>query len=122
MPRESRALLAAIGKWMNRFGESIYGTTASPFTGRPGWGCCTAKPGRLYALVFDWPGDGTLRLPPTRNAIRRAFPLDEAHGTLQFRKTGEGIEIDLPARAPDPWDSVIALELDGGPETASRFE
>lgn len=121
LPRESRALLAAIGEWMNKFGESIYGTSASPFTGRPGWGCCTAKPGRLYAHVFDWPGDRTLRLPPIRNTIRRVFPIDQARSTLQFRMTGEGIEINLPARAPDPWDSVIVLELDDGPEAAPSF-
>ncbi|MGB7537693.1 MAG: alpha-L-fucosidase [Anaerolineales bacterium] len=116
IPWESRERLKAVGRWMHAFGGSIYGSSASPFSSAPAWGRCTAMPGLLYAHVFDWPRERILRLPAIRNMIGAAYPLGRPRAPLSFRRAGEGIEIDLPARAPDLWDSVIVLEVDGMPE------
>ena len=48
-------------------GESIYGTTASPFPKAPAWGRVTQKPGKLYLHVFDWPKDGKLVVPSDKS-------------------------------------------------------
>jgi alpha-L-fucosidase len=116
LPGETRAGLKAVGRWMHAYGQSIYGSSASPFSSAPAWGRFTVKPGLLYVHIFDWPQDRTLRLPEIRNVIGGAYPLGRPGTQLAFRGTGEGIEIDLPARAPDPWDSVIVLEVNGMPE------
>jgi alpha-L-fucosidase len=116
IPWESRDRLQAVGRWMRANGESIHGSSAGPFSFPPAWGRCTSKAGSLFAHVFDWPPDRILRLPALRNVILRAYPLGRPGKTLPFRRSGEGIEVDLPARAPDPWDSVIVLEVDGLPE------
>lgn len=116
LPWMTRELLKETGRWMRVNGESIRGSLAGPFAEPPAWGFCTAKPGRLYAHVFDWPRDRTLRLPAIRNVIGAVYGLGRPGSPLPFRRAGEGIEIDLPARAPDPWDSVIVLEVDGVPE------
>jgi alpha-L-fucosidase len=116
LPWMSRRLLKEIGRWMRPYGESIHGCSASPFADPPAWGVCTAKPGCLYAHVFDWPRDRMLRLPAIRNMIDRVRLPGRSAKPLPFRRTGEGIEIDLPARPPDPWDSVIVLDVDGAPE------
>ena len=120
LPWNCREGLKSVGRWMRANGESIYGTSASPFDDPPSWGRFTAKDGRLYAHVFDWPQDRTLRLPAIRNVIGGGYALRHPGTPLPFRRAGEAIEIDLPARAPDPWDSVIVLEVDGVPEVVKE--
>ena len=115
LPYETRARLHEIGRWMRAYGESLYGASACPFSTPPAWGRCTAKPGLLFVHVFQWPADRTLRLPAIRNVIAGAYPLGRKDHPLSFRRSGEGIEIDLPGKPPDPWDSVIVLEVDGMP-------
>jgi len=50
-------------EWMKANGEAIYGTTASPFAKQLEFGRATSKPGRIYLHVFNWPTDGSLRVP-----------------------------------------------------------
>lgn len=63
VPSESVERLAAIGRWMDVNGESIYGSTASPI-GKPAWGRVThnAKSNAVYLHVFNWPDDGKLAI------------------------------------------------------------
>ncbi|MBN2085203.1 MAG: alpha-L-fucosidase [Anaerolineales bacterium] len=116
LPWETRAGLRSVGRWMHAYGESIHGASAGPFLCVSGHFRCTAKPGRLFAHVFDWPGERILRLPAVRNMIGAVYMMGKPGAPLTFRRAGGGIEIDLPARAPDPWDTVIVLEVDGLPE------
>jgi alpha-L-fucosidase len=96
-------------------GESIYATTASPFS-RLAWGRCTKKRNdtgaTLYLHVFDWPKDGKLVVPGLHNEIRAAWLL----ATDKTLKTtaGEGnLTIDVPAEPLDPIDTVVVLEVRG---------
>jgi alpha-L-fucosidase len=116
LPWETRAGLKAVGRWMQAHGESIYGSSASPYSDAPGHFRCTSKTGRLFVHVFDWPRERILRLPALRNMIGAVYPLGRPGAPLPFRRAGEGIEIDLPGRALDPIDTVIVLEVDGVPE------
>lgn len=68
-PSESVDAMSAIGAWMSRNGESIYGTTASPFE-KLDWGRATRKRDRLYLHVFDWPKDGKLLVPASRGVAQ----------------------------------------------------
>jgi alpha-L-fucosidase len=49
----------ALEAWLNKNGESIYGTKASPLP-MQSWGVSTLKGNKLYLHVFDWPSDGKL--------------------------------------------------------------
>ena len=60
VPQATLDIFAKVGPWMQANGESIYGTTASPFAAIP-WGACTVKGEKLYLHVFDWPSDGQAR-------------------------------------------------------------
>jgi alpha-L-fucosidase len=120
IPWECRDRLKAVGRWMRSYGKSIYGTAAGPYRTSPDWGRCTAKPGLLFAHVFDWPPDRILHLPALLNVIVRAYPLGAPAKPLPFRRSGQGIEVDLPDRPGDPWDSVIVLEVDGMPQALSE--
>jgi alpha-L-fucosidase len=117
-PAESVERLAAIGRWMSKYGASIYGTEASPFAKLP-WGRATRKalPGnitRLYLHVFDWPADGTLVVSGLLNQPRRAFVLGDAgERALRVERRADGVMVSLPSAAPDAIDSVIVLDIDG---------
>jgi alpha-L-fucosidase len=108
-PDESTKILREVGAWMKTNGESIYGTTASPLKATPAWGRVTRKDKTLYLHVFDWPADGKLSLSDLPSAAKNAYLLSDAqHAPLKV----DGSSIRLPAAAPDPIDSVIAVEME----------
>jgi len=108
--------LEAIGAWMDRYSEAIYGTTASPFNLLPFYGRVTTRGERLYVHVFEWPADGAIRLPGLRNQIKRACVVEKGRPRLAFERDGDDWVITLPDKAPDPVASVFAVDLDGPPE------
>ena len=112
IPQPSVDRLAAVGRWLKVNGESIYGTTATPFKELE-WGRCTAKPGKLYLHVFAWPNDGQLEVPSVEGKIKKAYLLaDPERGSLPVEsKEGRAI-IQLPLKAPDPIASVVVVEID----------
>ncbi len=118
IPEPSIERLTEIGKWMDVFSESIYGTTASPFRRLP-WGRCTQKPGKLYLHVYDWPKSGSLAVPGLKNKVTNAYLLSDAsRAALQTTATEDGVTVKVPAEAPNAIDSVVVLEIEGTPEIA----
>jgi alpha-L-fucosidase len=117
IPEGSINTLREVGKWMKKYGDSIYGTTASPFE-KLDWGRCTAKDGKLFLHVFDWPADGKLRVPDLKNKVIKAYLLTEdSTNKLDFeRENADNLVINVPADAPDKIDSVVVLEIEGKPE------
>ena len=115
VPQASVNTLTRVGEWVRANGESIYGTTASPFAEIP-WGACTVKGETLYLHVFDWPEDGKLALEGLRNQVRAVRLLAEPERSLTFERNGNTVVVAVPAEAPDPLDSVLVMEIAGWPE------
>jgi len=117
IPPESVERLAEVGKWMRVNGESIYDTSASPFPTAFPWGTATSKPAKLYLHIFHWPGK-ELVLYGVRNKVKRAVLL-AGNTPVKFSESPEDaanfatLRFSLPPAAPDPSDSVLALDLDG---------
>jgi alpha-L-fucosidase len=112
IPQPEVDRLEAMGRWLRTNGESIYGTTASPFTTQLPWGRCTQKPGRLFLNVFDWPTDGRLVVHGVYDKPRRVFLLaDKEKNLLNVEKAGDSLVIDLPSKAPDSICSVVVLNF-----------
>ena len=96
---------------MDKNGESIYGTTASPLDAAPKWGRVTQKDKKIYLHIFDWPSDGKLNIEGLPAADYQASLLADAkHSALKAERDGKTLAIELPSAAPDPIDSVIVLE------------
>jgi alpha-L-fucosidase len=112
IPDASVERLAAMGKWMKVNGESIYGTTASPL-GKLPWGRCTAKPGKLYLHVFDWPTNLKLEVPGLKNKVNKAYLLaDKKRTKLTVRRElKDKIAVRIPREAPDAVNTVVVLEI-----------
>ena len=89
-------------------GEAIYGTTVSPY-GMPAWGRYTAKPGKVYALVFDWPKDGKLTLAGMKEKPLRARVLADGR-PLTVEQSESGFVVQLPAVPPSTIAAVLVLE------------
>ncbi len=119
-PDESVERLEAIGRWMAVNGGAIYGTTASPFASVPPLlpFRATSQSNRLFLFLSEWPA-GDLHVPGLRTPIRAATLLaDPDRRPLACAATETGAVVSLPAAAPDPICSVIALEFDRPPEVA----
>ncbi len=113
IPEVCQQNLREIGAWLNTNGESIYGTQASPFPFLS-WGRATQKGQKLYLQVFNWPKDGKLVLPFS-NKITKAYLLVDAKTKLKVAVGKDKSIIQLPAYAPDPISSVVAVEFEGKP-------
>ena len=118
IPQPSIDRLEEIGAWMDVNGESIYGTTASPFH-RLNWGRSTKKLNKdgaiLYLHVFDWPDNGILRVPGLKNMPASIQLLQDGTELSAKQVKGEipAIVIAVPKDAPDPHASVIKMVING---------
>jgi alpha-L-fucosidase len=113
IPAPSIERLVAIGEWMKVNSESIYGTTASPL-GEVPWGRCTAKPGKIYLHVFDWPTDGKLEVSGLNKIVKKAYLLaDKQKVSLPISKAEDKAVITMPDEALNIINTVIVLEIMG---------
>lgn len=117
VPPVAVSRLNEIGAWMGVYGNSIYGTTRSPFASEPSWGVCTKKSGALYCHVFTWPGT-TLAVPAISNTISRIYLMNNPGTSLSYTVSGGNINITVPGSAPNTGDSVVVIECSGVPVPA----
>jgi alpha-L-fucosidase len=100
--------LHAVGEWMSRYGESIYGTRGGPLA--PGdWGVTTHKSDTVYVHVLRWNAP-LLALPPLQQKITRAQQLVSGTG-VEFTQDKDGVVLKVPPAAKGELDRVVVLTL-----------
>jgi alpha-L-fucosidase len=99
--------LQAMGKWLNVYGDSIYGTTYGPLQNLP-FGKTTAKGQLVYLHVFDWPSNSQLEVPGLQGRVAQITVLGDKR-KLRFRQNDDKLIIYVPASAPDSSDSVLQI-------------
>ena len=100
--------LRALGQWLARYGESVYGTRGGPIAPRA-WGVTTQAANRVYVHVLDW-HDPSLALPPLPRRVLRARLL-VGGAAVRVTQGPSGVVLVLPPRAPGDVDQVVVLEL-----------
>jgi len=115
IPQPSVDLLKQLGAWLDRNGEAIYGTSASPFINDPVWGRVTTKGDMLYLLVKQWPDDD-LKLYGLKNKVVSSRILGREDASVRIQQDGDTITLSLPTSAPEETISVIGVKIEGKPE------
>ena len=126
-PREVK-VFREMGKWLEKYGESIYGTRGGPFLspdsmkvrrgvrqgftlpGGDWWGGSTFQGNTVYLHILRWPGEAIV-LPPINKKIVRSALL--TGGDAEVKQGERGIEVRVPTAQRDPLDTIVKLELDG---------
>ncbi|PIZ18266.1 alpha-L-fucosidase [Candidatus Desantisbacteria bacterium CG_4_10_14_0_8_um_filter_48_22] len=109
-----------MGGWLKENGESIYGSERTPqgFGGLFGAGMIgmiTVKGNTAYVHAFRWPGKEAC-VVAIKNKVLSARLLASGKKAEVEQKDGRVFIKGLPENPPDPYDTVIALELDGPPQ------
>ena len=105
-------------------GESVYEVT--PFGGNPPTfqlyliGMVGCRGSTTYLHVFNWPGT-RLTTASIKNRVVSARMLATGAKVRCVQEGDWTHLVGLPATAPDPYDTVITLELEGRPEGIPEF-
>ena len=115
IPAESERILAEVGEWTRRNGDSIYGCGQTDLQ-KPEWGRYTQKGNWLYAHIYER-GIGPINFRGLNGKIKQVrlladgseLKLDKSFMTADYTQDAF---IDFPtSRLPDELDTVIELEL-----------
>src|SRR5437660_11266467 len=119
IPEESVRILSEVGQWMNRNGQSIYGSDLCQVR-RSNYASFTRKGNTLYMHVHFWPGE-TVAISGLMTGVKsaRLLALDKKVQVQQdkFRVRFTG----LPAEAPDHPVTTIAIECESEPTQDTLF-
>lgn len=100
--------LRAMGEWLGRNGESVYGTTYGPVQSLE-WGRMTAKGKTVYLHIFDMPaGEMELEGLPGAVAAVRMVAGGEA---VRFVEAGGKVRIATAGMKKDAHATVLAIEM-----------
>ena len=99
--------LRAVGEWIARTGDSIYGTRGGPIAPAD-WGVTTQKGDRVFVHVLHWNAP-LLALPTMPGKIRSAQTMG---GTaVEFTESKDGVVLKLAPPKKDEVDRIVVLTL-----------
>jgi alpha-L-fucosidase len=101
--------LGEVGKWLEKNGESVYGTRGGPLTPRP-WGVTTRKGNTVYLHILNWQ-DSVLAMPKLAQKVKSARLLKDGSKVEFYENDKFGFFVRIPQGAHDETDTIIALEL-----------
>jgi alpha-L-fucosidase len=105
---EQAGRLRDVGVWLEKYGESIYGTRGGPYMPTKSV-VSTRKGTTVYIHITDWPKE-KLVLPPLSAKILKSSLL--TGGEVVVTQTKAGVEISIPVSDRQEIDTIVKLELD----------
>lgn len=108
LPATALDRLKGMGEWVNRYGETVYGTTKGDVISAD-WGTTTRKGNMLYVhiLADDMPQDIHLELS---GKVRKAVCLNNGAEVAFTQSKKEGVTLSTASLAADV-DCILALTL-----------
>lgn len=107
LPAEAVERLKAIGKWMQQYGTTIYGTRGG-IVAPHDWGVTTQRGKTLYVHILKGEDRG-LYLPLPRRQVRQAVMFD-SRAKVSVIASGDGTTITLPS-TPTGIDTIVEVTL-----------
>lgn len=104
---EQAERLKEVGRWMEKYGESIYKTRGGPFPNAD-WGGFTQKENIVYVHVLDWSKMPEM-LPALDRKVKKATCL--SGGKVSFSQSQTGLKISVAGQPEGQIDTIIKLEL-----------
>jgi alpha-L-fucosidase len=102
------AVLKEVGAWLEKYGESIYGTRGGPFKNGE-WGGSTRKGSVMYLHILKW-NDGKITLPKLEAVINTSTTL--TGGSATVKQTAENLIVTEPKGLKRGSSTIVRLELD----------
>ncbi len=100
--------LKEIGNWMEKNGETIYGTRGGPVPPKS-WGVSTYKNNKVYIHLLN-PEDTNLLIPDFGKKVK-GVSLHSTSAKLKFKQDAFGITISVPKEVQDKTDTIIIIEI-----------
>jgi alpha-L-fucosidase len=100
--------LKELGVWMNKNGETIYGTRGGPVTPRA-WGVTTQKGNKVYVHILN-PEDNNLLIPDFDVKVKKITFFGSGE-KLKFKQDAFGIAISVPEGNLDEFDTILVIEI-----------
>lgn len=117
-PPQALDRLGQIGRWMNKHGESIHGSSYTPIP--PGsWGRAICKGNKIYLYIFEWPIGNNLEIIdfPVITKSVRLFSGEE----LEFSQDDKQLRISLPEKKSDEEVSVLTVDFADPENNLSKY-
>jgi alpha-L-fucosidase len=99
--------LAAVGKWMAKNGQSIYGTRGNLITPQK-WGVLTKKDKTIYVHVLNKPDQSQILIPSLSEKVT-AVRLMNGGSNLEYQQQTEALSINTRNLNLDPYDTIIEI-------------
>jgi alpha-L-fucosidase len=107
--------LKQMGAWLKRYGDAIFSTEPSPFLSlEPPVRGCTVKGNKLFFHFFEYP-TARVEIWGLKTKVNKAYIMKD-NTPVEFKQRGLKLVLDCPPIVPDPYDTIIVLELAGKPE------
>jgi alpha-L-fucosidase len=113
VPAPSVQTLQAVGKWLQKNGEAVYGTQICKFP-HGNIGAYTRRGNTLYTIIYYWPGE-TMTVGGARFKVRSAKLLASGKEVSYTQKGSQLIFSGLPKNSPDDSVTIIVVECDSEP-------
>lgn len=107
LPEESVNRLLAMGKWLEKYGETIYGTEGGCVP-EQSWGVTTQKDNILYVHVLNHAE--AILVPVKGNKLLSAVSFENGE-KVPFSQVGEGIVLSLPDMEEGCPDQIVTLKF-----------
>jgi alpha-L-fucosidase len=104
---ENRDTLMVMADWLEKFGDTIYGTRKGPIPPQS-WGVTTSKENFVFLHVLDL-DEKTLRIPVLEKDLKSArFFGDQT--AVEFSQDNQEISLVIPFEKRKPLQTVLVLE------------
>jgi alpha-L-fucosidase len=101
--------LALMGKWLQQYGATVYGTRGAITTPKT-WGGFTQKDKTVYMHILQKQEGDYIFIPELKQKIKKATSFD-GKTVIKFKQQPEGTFIYLSGISWDTIDTILELQL-----------